>query len=126
MNKIKNKIKYFLNNFKPKISEEETYAINICLNMIKKSDVQMFISPISHKRYIKDETNGMFIIIDSQMISIINHVYMYNINIFDIKNVEELNKSFDLELEKRRNELENEIKTNIKHSLEKILKGISE
>ncbi|MFW5847465.1 MAG: hypothetical protein ACOCVF_00905 [bacterium] len=111
-------------NFEPKITKEEIYVIDICENLINKENIQMFISPLTHKRYLKDEEGGIFIIIDGQTISVINHTYSYNITITDIRNVDKLNKSFDGELEKRRMSLENEIKSNIQHSLKNILENL--
>jgi hypothetical protein len=67
----------------------------------------------------------MFIVIGNGGIMLINHVYSYNIYCEHYDKYEELIKMFDNEVETKRLELENEIKSNIQHSLKKILASLS-
>ena len=80
-------------------------------------------SPISGKRYIESDDKQLFIIIEHDQITIVNHQYSYNINLWG-KPMERLIKTFDIEIEKRREAMEIEIRSNVKHSLSNIFKTI--
>ena len=110
----------------PPTKEEELYSIDICKKLIKYSSSKLTIAPLSNKRYIKNDDNDMFIVIQDRTISLINHVYSYNVYIESDKLYVDILNHFDNELENRRIELENEIRSNIKHSLKSILEKVSE
>jgi len=109
----------------PPPKEEELYCIEICKKLIPNRDSKLTIAPLSNKRYIKNDNNEMFIVIQDRTISLINHVYSYNVFIENDKLWSDIISCFDNELEKRRVELEDEIKSNIKHSLKSILDKVS-
>lgn len=104
-------------------SEYERDAIKICKQLLQKSDSTLLLTPISNKRYIKNDELGIFIIFDGRSINVINHVYSY-IVFLDDKSWISIVSIFDNEVEKRRMEFEQEITENIKHSLQNILKKI--
>ncbi len=81
----------------------------------------MLLTPISGKRYIRSEKNEIFIILDSHRVKIINHVYAYDVQMND-KSWNQIISLFDNEVEKRREEFEFQITSNIKSSLQKIIK----
>ena len=108
----------------PPPKEEEIYCIDICKNLILKESSKLTIAPLSNKRYIKSDDKDMFIVIQDRTISLINHVYSYNVFIENFKLYEEVLNIFDNELEKRRLVLEDEIRSNIKHSLKTISNNI--
>ena len=110
----------------PPAKEEELYCIDICKKLIKYSSSKLTIAPLSNKRYIKNDNNDMFIVIQDRTISLINHVYSYNVYIENDKLYNDVLNHFDNELENRRIELENEIRSNIKHSLKSILEKVSQ
>jgi hypothetical protein len=85
----------------------------------------LLLSPISGKRYIKSHDEQLFIIIESNLITIVNHQYSYNINIWG-KPLETIIRMFDIEVEKRREAMEMEIRSNVKHSLANIFKNLSD
>lgn len=118
---------YLKEKFDPEqpTKEEELLCYEICKKTMFMSDSKLTIAPLSNKRFIKSDENDMFIVIHNRIVSIINHVYSYNVYIEKTEIYENLLRTFDEELEKRREELENEIKKNIKHSLENILKKLS-
>ena len=118
---------YLKNKFDPprQISEEEQYCYDICEKLIHNQSSKLTIAPVSNKRYIKDDDNNMFIVISNRTIILINHVYSYNIYCESDENYEKLIRMFDNEVEKKRIILENEIKSNIQHSLKKILENLS-
>ena len=109
----------------PPVREEELFCIEICKKLIPKESSKLTIAPLSNKRYIKNDEKDMFIVIHSMTISLINHVYSYNIYIENTKNYDEIINMFNNELEKRRLVLEEEIRSNIKHSMKAILDKIS-
>jgi hypothetical protein len=119
---------YLKNKFDPPKppKEEELFCVNICEKLINMEDSKLYFSPLSHKRFIRNENKDMFIVLDNLTINIINHVYSYNVYIETGNYYEKIIKKFDEELERRRELLEEEIKTNIKHSLHKILNRLSD
>jgi hypothetical protein len=118
---------YLKNKFDPtpEPKEEEIYAIQICQKLIMSPNSKLTNAPISFKRFIKNDDNNMFIVINSRTISLINHVYSYNVFIESFEHYSDICELFDNEMEKRRQELEDEIKNNIQHSLKEILKKVS-
>lgn len=111
-------------DLKPKITEEEIICSDICHKLISLKESKLTIAPLSGKRFIKNDDKEVFIVIFQRMISLINHVYSYNIYVDNDQIYKKLIDHFDNELENRREVLENEIKFNIKHSLTEILKTI--
>ena len=104
-------------------SEYERDAIAICKKLIQKEETILLLTPISNKRYIRNEEQDIFVILESNSIKVINHVYSYVIFLED-KSWEHIKLYFDTEVEKRREEFEIEITSNIKHSLQNILHTI--
>ena len=82
------------------------------------------MSPISGKRYIKSEDDQIFIIIEQNQITIVNHNYSYNIDIWGSA-LTRISNMFDIEVEKRRDAMESEIRSNVKHSLSNIYKNLT-
>ena len=98
-------------------------AFAICKRLISKRETTLLISPISGKRYIKSDDNQLFIIIESHQMTIVNHQYSYNIDIHG-KGFERIAQIFDAEVESRREKMEAEIRSNVKHSLSNIYKNL--
>jgi hypothetical protein len=109
----------------PPPKEEELFCVEICKKLIPRSTSKLTIAPLSNKRYIKSDEQDMFIVIHERTISLINHVYSYNVFIESDKLYNEVINIFDKELEDRRLILEDEIRSNIKHSLKSILDKVS-
>ncbi len=104
-------------------SEYERDCISICKKLIGKEDTILLLTPISGKRYIRNEEHQIFVILEGFNVKVINHVYSYTV--FLEKNAwENLLNMFDGEVERRREIFEKEITSNIKHSLQNILKTI--
>jgi len=68
----------------------------------------------------------MFIVMNNSTIHLINHVYSYSVYIESTDLYSDLLETFDLELERRREELELEITSNIQHSLKNILSKLNQ
>ncbi len=99
-------------------------AFAICKRLISKRETTLLISPISGKRYIKSDDNQLFIIIENNRMTIVNHQYSYNINI-EGKAYYRIIKAFDTEVEQRRELMEKEIRSNVKHSLSNIYEKLT-
>ncbi len=111
---------------RPEVTYEEQTSVEICKNLIKESDSRLTFAPRSLKRFIKNDNFGMFVVIHQRTLFLINHVYSYSVYIENSDLYTELLDLFDMELENRREVLEKEMRSNIQHSLEDILKKITE
>ena len=109
---------------KPTVTEEETFAADICEKLINNPLSELTFSPISHKRIIKNEEKNMYIVMESYTIHLINHVYSYSVYLQDISKFNSLTQKFDKILEDKRQVLESEIRKNIQHSLRNILEKL--
>ena len=105
---------------RPPITLEEQTCIDICNKLVHKVNSHLTYAPKSTKRFIRNETYNMFIVIQDRTIHLINHVYSYSVYIENTELYSNLLESFDTELEFRRQSLENEIRNNIQHSLKNI------
>ena len=106
---------------RPVITDEEKFARQICEKMIIHPDSKLNFSPLTSKRIIKNETLNMYIVMENYTVHVINHVYSYSVYFQDSSAFKGLIDSFDQIMEKRREVLETEIRSNIQHSLKKIL-----
>jgi len=118
---------YLKDKFDPKypITEEEIYCSKICLTLIDSPNSQLTMSPISYKRFIKNEEKDVFVVINNREITLINHVYGYNLMMEDENMYQNIIQKFDLTLEQKRQKFENEMRDNVRHSLKTILEKIS-
>jgi hypothetical protein len=106
------------------IPEEEKITVEICKKLIVDPESKLTFAPISGKRFIKNENKNMFVVIESHTINLINHVYSYSVYLSSQNDYKEIIQSFDGVLENKRESLENEIRSNIQHSLQTILKKL--
>jgi hypothetical protein len=102
-----------------KISETQKMSMSITRSLITHPDSKFLLAPLSGKRYIKNSEKGLFIILDRGTISLTNHVYHYDVIIND-RNWERLTKMYDGKVETIRQEYEDQIMSQIEHSLHKI------
>ena len=105
----------------PPIPEEERITVEICKKLINDPESKLTYAPISNKRFIKNEEKSMFIVIEHHTINLINHVYSYSVYLSNSGDYNEIITSFDKVLEYERQSLEDEIRSNIQHSLITIL-----
>ena len=116
---------YFLRILKSDYEKSvyERDCTSICKKLINQKETTLLLTPKTGKRYIKSDDSNVFIILDSHRVKIINHVYAYDVH-FTEKSWNQLIDIFDTEVEKRREEFEFQITSNIKSSLKKILSDI--
>jgi len=109
----------------PPIPEEEKITVEICKKLINNHESKLTYAPISNKRFVKNEEKNMFIVIEQHTINLINHVYSYSVYLSNSNDYNEIITSFDKVLEFERQSLEDEIRTNIQHSLTTILEKLN-
>jgi hypothetical protein len=109
----------------PKVNfdDNEKTASSICRKLINHEDSKFLIAPLSKKRYIKNETLQMFVIIQEDRINITNHIYNYDITI-SLQMGEKLGRLFDNKVEEARMKFEKEMHSQVQHSLKKILEKL--
>ena len=94
---------------------------SICRKLITSEGSKFLIAPLSSQRYIKHSELGIFVILDDKKISIINHEYYYSNILLSNRDWDKLTKMYDTKVERIRQELKNEMKSQIKYSLKAIL-----
>ena len=104
-------------------SEYEKDCSAICKKLINLDDTVLLLTPLSDKRYIRNEEHEIFVILENHNVKVINHVYSYTVYL-EVDSWRKIISLFDNEVEKRRIEFEKEITSNIKHSLQNILHKI--
>ena len=104
-------------------SAYERDCMLICKKLISKEETILLLTPITNKRYIRNEKQDIFVILENYSVKVINHVYSYTIFLED-KSWNSIVALFDNEVEERRLVFEKEITANIRHSLQNILKTI--
>ena len=101
----------------------EKECVAICKKLIGLEDTVLLLTPLSDKRYIRNEEHDIFVILSSYNVQVINHVYSYSVYL-EQDSWRKIISIFDNEVERKRLEFEKEITSNIKHSLQNILHKI--
>jgi hypothetical protein len=104
-------------------SKYELDCLSICKKLIDKPDSQLLMTPLSNKKYIHNPENSIFITIEGNTVNVINHKYSYTVVIQDKSKIE-ITNYFNEVLETQRLKMEEEITSNIKHSLKNILQTL--
>ncbi|MDD1763844.1 MAG: hypothetical protein LUQ70_03905 [Methanobacteriaceae archaeon] len=108
-----------------KLSESEREASSIFRKLLKEPESELLTSPLSGKYYLRAEDKSMLLVLGNGQISIVNHVYGYNVPLSQ-KCEKILTVTFLDEVESRRNKMEDEYKNNVQHSLKAIIKNLNE
>jgi len=106
-------------------SDHEMECLSICKRLIRMEDSILLMTPLTDKRYIKNEQVGIYVIMEKHHVQVINHIYSYSVHLGE-KSWTKLIDFYNDEIEERRLQFEKEITSNIKHSLKNILHGIEE
>lgn len=114
---------YKILNSNLEIDEQSRAAVLICHKLINKEESILLMSPITQKRYIKNDSDGLFVIINDNQLNIVNNMCNYSVFIQG-RALKNIITKFDNEVEKRRQEMETEMRSNVKHSLTEIYKNI--
>lgn len=102
-------------------AEHEAFAI--FRKMLKDPVNELLTSPLSGKYYLKSDAQSMLLILGNGQLSIVNHVYGYNVPLSQ-KTERKMKDIFLEEVEQRRSEMEAEFTANIKHSLKNIIEKL--
>lgn len=105
--------------YKNESNTQQTSAYLICKRLIEREGTVLLMAPLSGKRYIKMDDGNLFVIISSDSIQIINHVYSYVIPM-QPRMIYKILDAFDSKMESIRISMENEITGNIQNSLNQI------
>lgn len=105
--------------------DHEGECITICKHLIPQKDTELLYSPTTGKRYIKSDKQQIFLILQMDQLTVVNHQYSYNISLHGSNVYDRICTIFDNEIEKRRELMEKEIYSNVKHSLSTIVKNLS-
>lgn len=106
-----------------RISDTQKMCMSIARSLITHPESKFLMAPLSGKRYIKNTDLDLFCILDHGTISITNHIYHYDVVVND-RNWERLSKMYDGKVETIRQEYEDQIMSQISHSLENIIKKV--
>lgn len=106
------------------IDENEKTAAAIIRKLIIDSNSKFMIAPLSNKRYIRNESLQMFVILQEDRINITNHIYNYDLTVSSYL-TQRLNRMFDNKVEESRLKFEKEIHSQVTHSLKKILEKLT-
>lgn len=102
-----------------KRSSYELECMIICKKMIRRPDSVLLLTPLTNKRYIKNDSLSIFITIDGGIVNVINHKYSYIVPMSE-RTMKEVTDMFNSTVENQRKKMEEEITSNIKHSLRDI------
>lgn len=107
------------------VPEEEKITVEICKKLLDDPKSELHYYDLAKKRFIKNAEKDMFIVMQDHTINLINHVYSYSIYVSDTAMYRELTSKFDDILDAERIKMEDEINSNIKHSLSSILSKLN-
>lgn len=105
------------------VTEYESTCMSICRQVMKNESSKFSIAPLSEKKYVINESLGVFIVIQDNKIEITNHVYHYEVKLQN-RQAKRIHSMFNKKTEKIRLDYENQIKSQISNSLEQILNKV--
>ena len=91
---------------RPKIeSRYEVIVLKICMNLIDDESSELLMTPITNKRYIKNESKNLFVTIDSVNVNIVNDHCAYSVFLNEslhTKLVDKFNEKIDARQDQQR------------------------
>ena len=96
----------------------------ICMKLLKIEDSLLLISPVSDDKYIYNERLGILVSLLGNRGTIVDRTYSYDINLSN-KDWDKVKNVFLQEMEKRTKKIEEQIVSNVKHSLDNIYNKIT-
>ena len=96
----------------------------ICMKLLKIEDSLLLIAPVSDDKYIYNERLGILVSLLGHRGSIIDRTYSYDINLSN-KDWDKLDNLFLNEMQRRTKKIEEQIVSNVKHSLDNIYSKIN-
>jgi hypothetical protein len=106
-----------------KLTKTELEAGIVFRKLVKNKNTELLISPYSGKCYLRNNDKNILIVLSSNNISIINHIFGYDISIPNHL-YENLRNTFNETVEFRRSEMEEEYRSNVRHSIQQVIKSL--
>ena len=114
----------FSSDARQPISQTQKMSMSITRKLIGHPNSKFDIAPKSRKRYVTNSEVDLFIILDNRGISITNHVYHYDVILSD-RNWYKIVKMYDAKVEELTQKVEDQVMSQIEHSLDNILNKVS-
>lgn len=111
---------------KTKYIQESSYentAIHICCSMIRTEGTILLGNMKTQDRYIRSSDYEMYIVVKFGLVEIINHTYHYPVKISE-KGYDRICKVFDGHQDADRQAMDDQIRSNITHSLQLIYEKV--
>jgi hypothetical protein len=106
------------------LTDNQRICLSICRSLINHPDSKFLIAPLSGERFIKNTELRLFVILEGRQISITNHIYHYDVTLYD-REWERLVRLYDNKTEFTRQQYKEEMKSQIKNSLYAILDKVN-
>ena len=106
------------------LTDNQRICLSICRSLINHPDSKFLIAPLSGERFIKNTELRLFVILEGRQISITNHIYHYDVTLYD-REWERLIRLYDNKTEFTRQQYKEEMKSQIKNSLYAILDKVN-
>lgn len=122
---IKMRLEYRKHYYKQEASEKFQRApLFICMKLLKIEDSLLLIAPVSDDKYIYNERLGILVSLLGNRGTIVDRTYSYDIHLSN-KDWDKIEKLFLNEMQKRTKKVEEQIVSNVKHSLDNIYSKIN-
>jgi hypothetical protein len=119
------RLAYRKHYYKQEASEKFQRApLFICMKLLKIEDSLLLIAPVSDDKYIYNERLGILVSLLGNRGTIVDRTYSYDIHLSN-KDWDKIEKLFLNEMQKRTKKVEEQIVSNVKHSLDNIYSKIN-
>lgn len=98
------------------ITVQHRAPLFICMKLLKIKDTTLLIAPVSGDKYIYNERLSVLVSLFGQDGTIVDKTYSYDIQL-SRKDWDTVERVFSQEMERRTKKVEEEIKSNVRHSL---------
>jgi len=102
----------------------ERAPLFICMKLLKIEDSLLLIAPVSDDKYIYNERLGILVSLLGNKGTIVDRTYSYDVHLSN-KDWDKLERLFLNEMQKRTKKIEEQIVSNVKHSLDNIYNKIN-
>ena len=102
----------------------ERAPLFICMKLLKIEDSLLLIAPVSDDKYIYNERLGILVSLLGNRGTIVDRTYSYDIHLLN-KDWDKIERMFLNEMQKRTKKVEEQIVSNVKHSLDNIYSKIN-
>lgn len=104
-------------------SEYENLAVQICCSIIRAEGTTLLGNMKTQERYVRSKDDDIYVVIKYGLIEIINHTYQYTVKISE-KGYDKVCRVFDGHQDAERRLMDEQIRSNITHSLQTIYNNI--